>query len=150
MCADALGSPVHPGELVIDGGTLSHVLGTPSEALLASCGARCGSVVICRSSPAQKAAIVRVMTDYEMLQVRLVLDPGVQGYARASNACSTWEHGNQEVAVRGGVAPACGCSAAAGWGFSQPSVHPAAADQGCAHHRRRAAARGSCGGTSGR
>ena len=67
--AATLGSPVHPGELVIDGGTLSHVLGTPAEALLASCGARCGSVVICRSSPAQKAAIVRMMAEYEMLQV---------------------------------------------------------------------------------
>ena len=64
-----VGNPVHPGELVIDGATLSHILGTPAEELLAACGARCGSVVICRSSPAQKAAIVRMMAEYEMRQV---------------------------------------------------------------------------------
>ena len=29
---------------------------------------QCGSVVICRSSPAQKAAIVRMMMEYEMSQ----------------------------------------------------------------------------------
>ena len=67
-CAE-VGNPVHPGELVIDGATLSHILGTPAEELLAACGARCGSVVICRSSPAQKAAIVRMMAEYEMRQV---------------------------------------------------------------------------------
>ena len=27
---------------------------------------QCGSVVICRSSPAQKAAVVRMMMEYEM------------------------------------------------------------------------------------
>ena len=75
--ADNLGSPVHPGELVIDGGTLSHVLGSPAEELLASCGARCGSVVICRSSPAQKAAIVKMMEQYEMLQVRAMQRSGL-------------------------------------------------------------------------
>ena len=68
LCAE-VGNPVHPGELVIDGATLSHILGTPAEELLAACGARCGSVVICRSSPAQKAAIVRMMAEYEMRQV---------------------------------------------------------------------------------
>ena len=29
---------------------------------------QCGSVVICRSSPAQKAAVVRMMMEYEMSQ----------------------------------------------------------------------------------
>lgn len=29
---------------------------------------QCGSVVICRSSPAQKAAVVRMMMEYEMRQ----------------------------------------------------------------------------------
>ena len=32
-------------------------------------GAQCGSVVICRSSPSQKAAVVRMMSEYEMRQV---------------------------------------------------------------------------------
>jgi len=35
------------GELVIDGKTLEHVLGTPQEPLLAQLGSQCGSVVIC-------------------------------------------------------------------------------------------------------
>ena len=59
-------SAVHPGELVIDGGTLQHILGTETESLLASVGARCGSVVICRSSPAQKAAVVHMMAEHDM------------------------------------------------------------------------------------
>lgn len=29
---------------------------------------QCGSVVICRSSPSQKAAVVRMMMEYEMRQ----------------------------------------------------------------------------------
>lgn len=60
------------GELVIDGGTLSHILGTEMEQELAKVGAQCGSVVICRSSPSQKAAIVRMMSEYEMSQVMLL------------------------------------------------------------------------------
>jgi len=60
------------GELVIDGGTLSHILGTEMEQELAKVGAQCGSVVICRSSPSQKAAIVRMMSEYEMSQVMLI------------------------------------------------------------------------------
>lgn len=31
-----------------------------------ACSLQCGSVVICRSSPAQKAAVVRMMMEYEM------------------------------------------------------------------------------------
>ncbi|DBA65766.1 hypothetical protein WJX79_001197 [Trebouxia sp. C0005] len=54
------------GELVIDGKTLEHVLRTPQEPLLAQLGSRCGSVVICRASPSQKAAIVRMMAEFEM------------------------------------------------------------------------------------
>ena len=61
---------VHPGELVIDGGTLQHILGTNAEQLLASVGSRCGSVVICRSSPAQKAAVVHMMAEHDMRLVR--------------------------------------------------------------------------------
>lgn len=76
MCAGAravhpeAANAVHPGELVIDGGTLQHILGTEAEQLLASVGSRCGSVVICRSSPAQKAAIVHMMAEHDMRQVR--------------------------------------------------------------------------------
>ena len=57
---------------MIDGGTLSHILGTEMEQELARVGAQCGSVVICRSSPSQKAAIVHMMSEYEMSQVRAV------------------------------------------------------------------------------
>ncbi len=53
-------------EMVIDGPTLTHVLGTPAEETLAELGAQCGAVVICRASPSQKAAIVRLMTQYEL------------------------------------------------------------------------------------
>ncbi|CAK0743492.1 hypothetical protein CVIRNUC_001474 [Coccomyxa viridis] len=64
----AILNPLHVGELVIDGGTLSHILGTEMEQELARVGAQCGSVVICRSSPSQKAAIVHMMSEYEMSQ----------------------------------------------------------------------------------
>lgn len=57
---------VQVGELVIDGKTLSYVLGSDLEEWLAEIGAACGSVVICRASPSQKAAIVRMMMQYEM------------------------------------------------------------------------------------
>ena len=50
-----------PPELVIDGRTLSQVLGSPAEALLAELAGRCASVVVCRASPSQKAGIVRMM-----------------------------------------------------------------------------------------
>ncbi len=68
----AILNPLHVGELVIDGGTLSHILGTEMEQELAKVGAQCGSVVICRSSPSQKAAIVHMMSEYEMSQVRAI------------------------------------------------------------------------------
>lgn len=70
MLADgAILNPLHVGELVIDGGTLSHILGTDMEQELAKVGAQCGSVVICRSSPSQKASVVQMMIEYEMSQV---------------------------------------------------------------------------------
>ncbi|KAK9806980.1 hypothetical protein WJX72_009386 [[Myrmecia] bisecta] len=50
-----------PAELVIDGKTLSYVLGTPAQELLASLAVLCDSVVVNRASPSQKAAIVRMM-----------------------------------------------------------------------------------------
>ena len=58
----ALYSSSRPPELVIDGRTLSRVLGRPSaEASLAELATRCSSVVVCRASPSQKAGIVRMM-----------------------------------------------------------------------------------------
>ena len=48
-------------ELVIDGRTLSRVLGTPAEALLAELAVRCAAVIVCRASPSQKAGIVVMM-----------------------------------------------------------------------------------------
>ncbi|KAK9810005.1 hypothetical protein WJX72_003251 [[Myrmecia] bisecta] len=59
---------VKRAEMVIDGTTLSHVLGTPAEKTLAQLGSQCGSVVICRASPSQKAAIVRLMLEFELKQ----------------------------------------------------------------------------------
>ncbi len=73
MRADGASHSTQPqGELVIDGGTLDHVLGPKNrlEAALAAVCARCGAVVICRSSPSQKAAVVRMMAEYEMSQAR--------------------------------------------------------------------------------
>ena len=59
-------------EMVIDGPTLSRVLGTPGEGRLAALASRCSGVVVCRASPAQKAAIVRLMARHELFgeQVR--------------------------------------------------------------------------------
>jgi len=53
-------------ELVIDGPTLTHVVGTETEKVFAELASLCSSVVICRASPSQKSAIVRVMKEYEM------------------------------------------------------------------------------------
>jgi len=52
-------------ELVIDGRTLTHIIGTDLEPVLARLGSHCASVVVCRASPSQKASIVRVMREYE-------------------------------------------------------------------------------------
>ena len=56
-----------PTELVVDGKTLTHVLGNKaSEAQLAALGSKCTAVVVCRASPSQKANIVTIMRDYEL------------------------------------------------------------------------------------
>jgi len=75
------------GELVIDGKTLEHVLGTPQEPLLAQLGSQCGSVVICRASPSQKAAIVRMMAEFEVHPYLSFLSHAVYAYChtRASH-----------------------------------------------------------------
>lgn len=58
-------------ELVVDGPSLVHILGkehsgTNLEQELAELASICGAVIVCRSSPSQKAAIVKVMNDFEM------------------------------------------------------------------------------------
>lgn len=42
------------------------ILGTPAEQRLAAIAAGCASVVVCRASPSQKAAVVRMMMQYEL------------------------------------------------------------------------------------
>ena len=66
-------------EMVIDGRTLGRVLGSPGEEALAELASLCGGVVVCRASPAQKAAIVRMMARHKQqrLHVRRALKPGV-------------------------------------------------------------------------
>ena len=55
------------GELAVDGPTLTFILADKGMRLrLAQVAARCSGVVVSRSSPSQKAAIVKCMADYEM------------------------------------------------------------------------------------
>jgi len=63
--ADRLANTGQKVEIVVDGPSLVHILGSPLEIRLAELGAKCSGVVVCRSSPSQKAAIVKIMTDYE-------------------------------------------------------------------------------------
>ena len=59
-----------PVELVVDGRTLTHILGdAESESALAELGARASAVVVCRASPSQKAAIVALMREWELRQM---------------------------------------------------------------------------------
>eukprot|EP00210_Caulerpa_lentillifera_P006951 g6646.t1 len=58
-------------ELVVDGPSLVYILGSGLERVLAEIGALCKGVVICRSSPSQKASIVKMMMAHEQ---RLVLE----------------------------------------------------------------------------
>lgn len=71
-------------ELVVDGRTLVHILHHKEvEHSFADLSSMCGSVVVCRASPAQKAAIVEMMRTYEL---RTVVDkaktPGGRFHAR--------------------------------------------------------------------
>lgn len=60
-------------QLVVDGKTLTHVLkDAEAERYLAKLGSLCGSVVVCRASPSQKARIVTMMREFEL---RLVTEP---------------------------------------------------------------------------
>lgn len=75
---------------MIDGKTLEHVLRTPLEPLLAQLGSQCGSVVICRASPSQKAAIVKMMAEFEvcnlLLSLMLLANAAVYSYCTAAVA----------------------------------------------------------------
>ncbi|EFN58106.1 hypothetical protein CHLNCDRAFT_20630, partial [Chlorella variabilis] len=62
-------------ELAVDGPTLNFVLADDAmRHKLAVLSAHCSGVVVSRSSPSQKAAIVRMMTKYEMLQMLSIGD----------------------------------------------------------------------------
>ena len=54
-------------ELAVDGPTLNFILADDTtKHQLAVLAAHCSGVVVSRSSPSQKAAIVKMMTEYEM------------------------------------------------------------------------------------
>ena len=57
------------GELTIDGPTLTHVLESKElKTKLACIVARCSGVVVSRSSPSQKASVVHMVKEYEMMK----------------------------------------------------------------------------------
>lgn len=58
--------------MVVDGRTLSRILGTNSEPLLAQLAHGCSGVVVCRASPSQKAAIVLMMKHFQAQQLSAV------------------------------------------------------------------------------
>lgn len=61
---------LEPTQLVIDGKTLTHILGDREiEKLLATLGALCTAVCVCRASPSQKARIVTMMREFELAKV---------------------------------------------------------------------------------
>jgi hypothetical protein len=63
----AIPSDWQKAELAVDGPTLTFILGDDAmQHKLAVLAAHCSGVVVSRSSPSQKAAIVRMMTNYEM------------------------------------------------------------------------------------
>ena len=53
----------------MDGRTLSRILGTEHEPLLAQLANACSGVVVCRASPSQKATIVRMMKRFQTAQL---------------------------------------------------------------------------------
>ena len=55
--------------MVIDGQTMARILGDAGdEMLLASLIVRCRGVIVCRASPAQKAAILNLMKRYHAMK----------------------------------------------------------------------------------
>jgi len=91
--ADRVADSGHKVEIVVDGPSLVHILGTPLEHRLAELGAKCSGVVVCRSSPSQKAAIVKIMTDYEQ---RLVTSKPFLG-RKAPWLVRWWRAENQRI-----------------------------------------------------
>ncbi|BDA48078.1 probable phospholipid-transporting ATPase 7 [Coccomyxa sp. Obi] len=84
-------------EMVVDGRTLSRILGTDAEPLLAELANCCSGVVVCRASPSQKAAIVHMMKRFQAAQassgskggaVRAVLPTSWLGRIRRHAAAS--------------------------------------------------------------
>eukprot|EP00210_Caulerpa_lentillifera_P001750 g1680.t1 len=80
-------------ELVVDGPSLIHILGNDLETQLAEIGASCSGVVICRSSPSQKAAIVKIMMQHEQ---RLVLEKSFFGF-KAPWLVKRWRAENRRI-----------------------------------------------------
>jgi hypothetical protein len=61
---------LEPTQLVIDGKTLTHILKDQElEKQLATLGALCTAVCVCRASPSQKARIVAMMREFEIAKV---------------------------------------------------------------------------------
>ena len=103
-------------ELAVDGPTLTFIL--QDDAMrhkLAVVSAHCSGVVISRSSPSQKAATVKMMTEYEMWKAAGNKRGIRRWYARHS----------RRLQVRNGVLGGQGLSAAAGK-CCQPAFQPAA------------------------
>ena len=65
----------HSPEMVVDGRTLSRILGTDFEPLLAELANMCSGVVVCRASPSQKATIVRMMKRFQVAQLSGTVSP---------------------------------------------------------------------------
>ena len=61
--------------MVVDGRTLSRILGTEFEPLLAELANMCSGVVVCRASPSQKATIVRMMKRFQVAQLSGTVSP---------------------------------------------------------------------------
>lgn len=75
-----LDSPDNGLQVLVDCLTLSSFTfcyvsfpGKSLEGQLAQLGSKCTGVVICRSSPSQKAAVVRIMREFELKQVQMGL-----------------------------------------------------------------------------
>lgn len=83
-------------EMVVDGRTLSRILGTDAEPLLAELANRCSGVVVCRASPSQKAAIVHMMKRFQTAQATVrpslkFFGPVAMVLVHAAEACQRWD-----------------------------------------------------------
>ena len=89
--------------MVIDGMTLSQILGgDEEEIMLASLAVRCSGVIVCRASPAQKAAIVLLMKRYHAkVEVGLSSSPSI--------LCNLTQCAPRDIATKSqaGLGPLC-------------------------------------------